>query len=392
VTENLHDTLFELRRRKLDGYLWIDVICIDQSNTTERSEQVLLMDSIYTLARQVIIWLGKEQSDLVHYHDMLKRYKAIFERGEMQQRYDFSFSPSDPGFLQAWGFSAGEYQQQYHSLSLFFYRCRWFSRIWVVQEFALAQELYIICGSTTLDHDEEFIPFRLAILMSMALPRWPSIVQLEGVWNRLDSRTRSKQKQQRLQSYYAMFRAETAIQYWYAYMITLLEELRGFEASDACDKVYAVYGIANKLSSPYKPPFLTANSVNYKASCEYVYKTFAQDALTHLPTLAMLSFAVGVGPQKPALLPSWCPDYRRSVPIWHTSSLPLQEHERATQTVPCSYSASGTWNRLPPFNSISDGVLSVMGRAIGTIKKISAQLITSPNHGPSIRLDPNAFI
>ncbi|KAI9155639.1 Heterokaryon incompatibility protein [Paramyrothecium foliicola] len=41
-----------------DEYLWIDALCIDQSNITERNAQVQRMGAIYAHARQVIVWLG----------------------------------------------------------------------------------------------------------------------------------------------------------------------------------------------------------------------------------------------------------------------------------------------------------------------------------------------
>jgi hypothetical protein len=38
--------------------LWIDAICINQDDKEERSYQVPLMGSIYSLARRVVVWLG----------------------------------------------------------------------------------------------------------------------------------------------------------------------------------------------------------------------------------------------------------------------------------------------------------------------------------------------
>ena len=40
--------------------IWIDAICIDQSNLIERSEQVALMQHIYAKAAAVLIWLGED--------------------------------------------------------------------------------------------------------------------------------------------------------------------------------------------------------------------------------------------------------------------------------------------------------------------------------------------
>ncbi|KAF2729827.1 HET-domain-containing protein, partial [Polyplosphaeria fusca] len=39
-------------------YLWVDQVCINQSNTDERNHQVNLMSKIYQLATGTIVWLG----------------------------------------------------------------------------------------------------------------------------------------------------------------------------------------------------------------------------------------------------------------------------------------------------------------------------------------------
>jgi hypothetical protein len=40
--------------------IWVDAICIDQSNLEERKQQVQLMAKIYSKAHRVIVWLGRE--------------------------------------------------------------------------------------------------------------------------------------------------------------------------------------------------------------------------------------------------------------------------------------------------------------------------------------------
>ena len=51
--------LEKLRRNSTEpDYLWIDQICINQSNVNERNQQVRLMSEVYREARCVIVWLG----------------------------------------------------------------------------------------------------------------------------------------------------------------------------------------------------------------------------------------------------------------------------------------------------------------------------------------------
>jgi hypothetical protein len=60
IGKNLSSFLRHARRTLPSIYFWIDALCIDQSNTKERNEQVQQMGKIYTLAQTVLIWLGDD--------------------------------------------------------------------------------------------------------------------------------------------------------------------------------------------------------------------------------------------------------------------------------------------------------------------------------------------
>lgn len=71
VTLNLESALLNLRKRQtgqttdLQMFIWIDALCIDQTNLEERNIQVQRMRSIYRNARRVVVYLGdyKEPTD-----------------------------------------------------------------------------------------------------------------------------------------------------------------------------------------------------------------------------------------------------------------------------------------------------------------------------------------
>lgn len=58
VTENCEAALHHLRLPSRPRLLWIDSICIDQTSTAERNQQVSMMEEIYARATEVIVWLG----------------------------------------------------------------------------------------------------------------------------------------------------------------------------------------------------------------------------------------------------------------------------------------------------------------------------------------------
>jgi hypothetical protein len=60
ISRNLFVALQHLSFAKKPRPLWIDAICINQDNISERSEQVNKMASIYSSAQLVILWLGEE--------------------------------------------------------------------------------------------------------------------------------------------------------------------------------------------------------------------------------------------------------------------------------------------------------------------------------------------
>jgi Heterokaryon incompatibility protein (HET) len=66
VTENLFIAMKNMRRKNDTLMIWIDQLCINQADLSERSQQVLLMADIYRQAQTTIIWLGEsaENSDL----------------------------------------------------------------------------------------------------------------------------------------------------------------------------------------------------------------------------------------------------------------------------------------------------------------------------------------
>ncbi|KAH7073530.1 heterokaryon incompatibility protein-domain-containing protein [Paraphoma chrysanthemicola] len=63
IQTNLHAALKRLRCDDEDVWLWIDAICIDQHNMSEKSHQLPRMRNIYENAYSVCVWLGEPEVD-----------------------------------------------------------------------------------------------------------------------------------------------------------------------------------------------------------------------------------------------------------------------------------------------------------------------------------------
>lgn len=76
VTQNLSRALPYLRLRYRPRVLWIDALCVNQSDLLERSSQVERMADIYQGASNVIVWLGEEDHDSIVAMDFLDEVRS----------------------------------------------------------------------------------------------------------------------------------------------------------------------------------------------------------------------------------------------------------------------------------------------------------------------------
>ena len=149
VRENLHDFLQEARRRGISQLLWIDALCIDQSNVAERNHQVKQMAAIYRSARQVIVWLGIDIAYVHGYGDNTSEHDAFVKNLASEQA--LTTPPLTVVDLQSrWPRGTlfhNDGRLFIYNLHLF-YLCQnpYWSRIWILQEFLLARTLTIWWG------------------------------------------------------------------------------------------------------------------------------------------------------------------------------------------------------------------------------------------------------
>ena len=125
----LDSALKQLRRYRVE-YIWIDQICINQDDFSERNHQVRLMAKIYTRAQLVYVWLGEENEG--DSGDSGAAFRFI-DTGVLKLRY-FDRFVKDETLHKDWNNMVELMKRE------------WFSRRWVVQEIALARDAVILCG------------------------------------------------------------------------------------------------------------------------------------------------------------------------------------------------------------------------------------------------------
>jgi hypothetical protein len=157
VHQNCYDALRQVQKcyaRSLGlPAIWIDAICIDQDNLTEKSLQVQAMDKIFGKAQKVAVSLGPStsESNLLdrEFRNLLRHAKDLCAarpdrqlEARMVSEGAYSFWISQ--VLNDWKDSRRQrLNDAYHELAN---RAYW-SRLWIVQELHAARRIEILSGS-----------------------------------------------------------------------------------------------------------------------------------------------------------------------------------------------------------------------------------------------------
>lgn len=136
IGRNLWDALRHLRSTYAERVLWIDALCIDQSNILERNHQVGQMRMIYSQAETVLIWLGMPSPSSPIAMDWLDRSASRFRSSFGTLGRLTSRTPADVFLQQA---------HRWAALRLLCERPYW-HRVWIVQEAVLAENIRLLCG------------------------------------------------------------------------------------------------------------------------------------------------------------------------------------------------------------------------------------------------------
>ena len=104
VTVNLHAALSRLRDHSFERIIWVDAICIDQSNKEERKQQVQLMAKIYSSAHRVIVWLGEEAVEIkgALEHIQLAANEELTEHSDKEMKQQALNLLQNPWFQRIW--------------------------------------------------------------------------------------------------------------------------------------------------------------------------------------------------------------------------------------------------------------------------------------------------
>lgn len=293
VTTNLYTGLQFLRFKESPRRLWIDSLCINQTDKAERAREIQRMRDIYKCAHQVLVWVGDY---------------APFTRGQVKSIFEFveelaaAFRTEEQESLSRKHGYDGLWSKQEDFRE--FLRSRlWFERIWVIQEVSVRPEpLYrfpekspiIYCGSLQLPfiyiwEAVVWWVFRKENTPQMRLPAvMISVDRLINIWYAHDTGVMNSEELAPLGTKLSWMLAMVAGE---------------FHATDPRDTFYALVGLL-PLSLP---PILLPD---YFKSSAQVLTEYATYILETVGLIDIIQYTSGLSKE----LPSWVPDWKRWSP------------------------------------------------------------------------------
>ncbi|KAH7119931.1 heterokaryon incompatibility protein-domain-containing protein [Dendryphion nanum] len=355
VTKNLEVALAHLTPEDQEISLWIDALCINQQDSTEKTEQVGQMHNIYSRATSVTTWLGPSADDSDAVMDWIQHYGSLSHKfgigtkPELQLLRLLQALELHPEtlpqeelkvFLEeiATHLSTANDDEDKITLALanFFKRGYW-NRVWIVQELVHAKTVEFVCGTKTVA--EEPLHHALRLLRNFGQFRQLKSAQQQKAtdWDHRKPAVNTRNPINILKV------RRTVGQFP---LIYLIRTFRFFQATDPRDRIFALLSFASDapamgLRPDYRKPYMEV----YAETTMLLLKNGFSDILS---LCQAHDDASG--------LPSWVPDFTR---ISHRA--PLQQRAMKRGMVPITtvlqpaFSASGSEKNVPVFSESVNG-------------------------------------
>src|SRR5215469_9804790 len=266
ITANLAKALIAFRLVDRPRRIWIDALCINQEDLTERESQIRLMGKVFNDAQRVLCWLGNfndpkaEESTARLAIDFLRNFnRKPLEHLYMAQQhllFENGTVESKSTVLTSWLAIKQLFDLEY------------FHRVWIIQEVGLARHARMFWGSSEV---------------------WLDWVEVAAFASFMDAKGASIVNHLQLKSWMAnhvtlVWETTAEGQPVYSF-VEVLHWARVHRSSDPRD---FIYGLLSHPSSTVKGSLLT--EPNYRISTSEVYTNLALNVIQRTHSLQVLAF------------------------------------------------------------------------------------------------------
>jgi hypothetical protein len=341
---NLYDALHCLRLPSQSRIIWADALCINQQNLMERSEQVQQMKLVFEYASRVLVWLGPgstatrdcwgvETKNLDPSFSGTYRIVNTWRRNsqrtaEIPQARFWSRIPEFKVFAPGEAIPPDSYVWN-DIFDLF--KCNFFTRLWIIQEVALAQDALVYCGNSAISW--EWVGLASAIIRNNFY-RIHRLIQSPGF---IDSRARRPGTLETVPigvlNAYFIYRISQSqlVQSPLPFSFhDLLALTRQFRCKDPRDRVFGILGLPTAGGSSNDiVPFI---KTDYTMSAQEVYHQVALKILSSSSSLRLLS-SVQTRDQRSGMMMPWRSEPEESIATFDLPSWVPQWQIVLTQTL-----------------------------------------------------------
>jgi hypothetical protein len=368
IDENLFQCLSTLAKWKhpvslgtMEVPVWVDTLCINHSDLSEKAAQVQLSARIFSSAVRSLIWIGQDAGLMAGALAAMKDIRYYRAR-EATRNHDWEPEPPmwQSRITEALWLSI---------LSLF--QRLWSRREWVAQEVIFARMSWVVCGEKYqgLSLFTDLVRFLDEQGLGQKLCELGRINSLEHS-AKCSKNTRKMSPMEVFQFIRSCQRTRARLEHsilvtrpdFFRFgpnpirLVTLLSAFRGLETTDARDKILAFLDLArDELGLAPDSHF----------PVERVFKAAAVAMIRKTQSLSVLSLVEDPKETRIHGLPSWVPDFTAR----------LRGDRFGTGEEDCRFCASGDAFNITTAPS-SDGGLEVAGIRLDTI---SASTDVDPN-------------
>ncbi|PQE09516.1 Heterokaryon incompatibility protein [Rutstroemia sp. NJR-2017a BBW] len=319
VTKNLASALRHLRYTYEPRVLWVDALCINQSDIPERNQQIPQMREIYDVggAKRVVVWLGEVKN---------AKIAINFCERLLKEPPEFALLPG--------------YDLEWEACYELLVEMPWWSRAWIIQE--------VIHKNTVIVHIGNLEPVSIEYICDVSSTfnnAWDVKIRLQRIpdQNALISATKSKSPlksfvplpgkdwSSSVRAQKHLMKAAFNIQdiraatkgdssNLHLNLPALVMVFRNQDTTDFRDKIYAFLGIANRGPIWHQIP------IDYNLSKKSFY-TIVVRAFINNPNNSLIPLLMVESHHRPVVrdqeLPSWVSDYtlkQNYISQMHTST------------------------------------------------------------------------
>lgn len=261
IRRNLYNALQNLRQTDKARALWVDALCINQQDYTERNAQLGVMAQVFSRTEKVNAYIGEESPS---FDTVKNKIVPVAQSRSSINRFNSVFGDNA--------------RLVWQHIRIFFER-PYFRRAWVIQELVNATNIKIVCGQQEMD--------------------WESLMEVAH-WGR--QAFEGLDTELVCQHIRFLERLRRGLKNGtHPSLLHLLLNSRRCDASDLRDKIYSLYPLVHDQLALPQP--------NYDMPVAEVFKQTAVHLIRETGNLDIFS-CCSPGPTSDSLsLPSWVPDW-----------------------------------------------------------------------------------